>query len=347
MKQFTITPPNASLRETLQQKINSKTKPPGSLGLLEDIALQIGLIQNTLTPKLAEPTILIFAGDHGLVNEKVSPYPQEVTMQMVMNFLSGGAAINVFSKQHGIKLHVIDAGVNFDFDKSIEGLVHQKIGHGTANAMTGPAMSIAQAQQCIEVGAAIAKKVAQSGCTIIGFGEMGIGNTSAAALLMSSCCNLPVEQCAGRGTGLNDAALNHKINVLKQSRIRNGSPATALEILATYGGFEIAQMVGAMLKASEDKLIILIDGFIASTAYLIAQRMEPAIKDYCIFCHQSHEQGHRKLLEYVDARPLLALNMRLGEGTGVAVAYPLIQSAVNFLNEMASFESAGVSERSA
>lgn len=345
MKKFLITPPDGQLLKALQQKIDSKTKPPGSLGQLEKIALQIGLIQNTLTPNLLNPAILVFAGDHGIVQEGVSPYPQEVTRQMVMNFLHGGAAINIFSGQHHIDLHIIDAGVNADFAEHLTGLHRQKIGYGTANAAHGPAMSLVQAQHCLESGADASDKFVHRRCNIIGFGEMGIGNTSAASLIMSACTGFPIEECTGRGTGLDDTALNHKINVLKKAQQKNGTPGTPLEILAAYGGFEIGQMVGAILQSAEKKRIILIDGFIASAAYLLAEQLDPRVRDYCIFCHQSQERGHQKLLSFLNVTPLLNLNMRLGEGTGVAVAYPIIQSAVQFLVNMASFESAGVSNR--
>ena len=344
--QFLIPRLDHSLREMLQRKADMKTKPKGALGTLENIAIQIGMIQQTLTPKLTKPHLLVFAGDHGIAHEGVSAYPQEVTWQMVMNFLNGGAAINVFCKQHGIELKVVDAGVNYEFAKDVKGLVHNKAAKGTANFAKEPAMSIKQAQSCIDTSANIVKEITDSGCNVIGFGEMGIANTSSAAMLMSILCKLPIEKCVGRGTGLDDAALKKKLGVLKKALHKNGSPDTPLKTLATYGGFEIAQIVGAILQAAENKIITLIDGFIVSTAYLIAHQIEPAIKEYCIFCHQSHEKGHKLLLEYLKAEPLLNLNMRLGEGTGVAVAYPLIESAVAFLNEMASFESAGVSKTS-
>jgi len=345
MIKFSITSPDDLLRKALQHKIDSKTKPPGSLGKLEKIALQIGLIQQTLKPSLVDPAIIVFAADHGIVQEGVSPYPQEVTRQMVMNFLHGGAAINVFCRQHDIDLHIVDAGVNADFNDDLTELHRQKISYGTANILQGSAMSLAQAQQSIESGADAAGKFPRQHCNIIGFGEMGIGNTSSAALIMSACTALPIEACTGRGTGLDDTALNHKIAILKQAQLKNGIPETPLEILATYGGFEIGQIVGAMLRSAEKKRIILVDGFIASAAYLIAEQLEPRIRDYCIFCHQSHERGHQKLLSFLNVTPLLHLDMRLGEGTGVAVAYPIIRSAVEFLNTMASFESAGVSNK--
>jgi nicotinate-nucleotide--dimethylbenzimidazole phosphoribosyltransferase len=343
MRNYKIDPISKALGKALMTKINDKTKPLGALGRLEEIALQIGEIQQTLTPKLISPHILVFAADHGIAHEGVSAYPQEVTWQMVMNFLGGGAAINVFCRQNGIELKVVDAGVNHDFPKQMPGLIQNKIAKATANFLHEPAMSMKQVESCIDTSAGIVKEIAESGCTIIGFGEMGIANTSSSALLMSLLTGIPIQLCVGKGTGLTGEALDKKLDILKLALARRGKPNTPLKTLATYGGFEIAQMVGAILQSAESKMVILIDGFIATTAYLVAQAIEPNVKDYCIFCHQSHEQGHKRLLEYIEVEPLLNLNMRLGEGTGVAVAYPLIQSAVNFMNEMASFDSAGVS----
>ncbi len=345
MRKYKIKPVSKTLKETLQRKIDTKTKPLGSLGVLEELALRAGLIQETLTPGLVDPHILVFAGDHGIVTEGVSAYPQEVTWQMVMNFIHGGAAISVFCKQHGITLNVIDAGVNYDFPKNLNGLLHSKIERGTKNFAKEPAMSIKQAQRCIDTGANLVKDVYAKGCNVIGFGEMGIGNTSSASAIMSLICNIPVQLCVGRGTGLDDNAVNHKIKVLIQALKKYDNLDTPLKVLATFGGFEIAQMVGGILQAAECGMIILIDGFITTASYLVAQAIEPAIKDYCFFCHQSEERGHKLLLQHLGVNPLLNLSMRLGEGTGAAVAYPIFESAVAFLNEMASFESAGVSEQ--
>ncbi len=342
---FSITPIATQLSTAIQRKINGKTKPLGALGRLEEVALQICQIQQTLSPSLQRPHVLVFAGDHGIAHEGVSAYPQEVTWQMVMNFLNGGAAINVFCKQHNIELRVVDAGVNYDFPLDIKQLIHNKIQKGTANFARESAMSLQQTEKCFESASSIVKRIAESGCNVIGFGEMGIANTSSAAMLMSALCNLPVEKCIGRGTGLSDKALQHKIDVLSKVFANRGRSYSPMNTLAMYGGFEIAQLVGAILQAAECRMIVLIDGFIATSAYLVAQAMQPTIKEYCIFCHQSQEQGHQLLLHYLKVNPLLNLEMRLGEGTGVAVAYPLIQSAVHFMNEMASFESAGVSTK--
>ncbi|WP_020183473.1 nicotinate-nucleotide--dimethylbenzimidazole phosphoribosyltransferase [Methylotenera sp. 1P/1] len=345
MTQFSITPLNTTLKDALTHKINYKTKPQGALGQLEAIALQVGLIQQTLTPQLKQPTMLVFAGDHGITQSGVSPYPQAVTAQMVLNFLAGGAAINVFSRQVGMQLRVIDAGVNHVF-ASDTCLIDAKIGMGTANFLEYPAMTLAQCDVAMTRGAELARSEIAAGCNIMGFGEMGIGNTSSASCLMSVLTGIPITQCVGRGTGLDDAGLANKIHVLTQAIQHHALQTTEAHIvLSTFGGFEIAMMVGAMLGAAEQEIVLLIDGFIATAALLVASKLEPAVLDYCIFAHRSDEHAHKALLDYLGATPLLDIGLRLGEGTGAVLAYPLVQSAVNFLNEMASFESAGVSER--
>lgn len=341
-----ISEPNQTLKQALIQKINQKTKPQGALGALEVIALQIGLIQNTLSPALSNPTMLVFAGDHGVVEAGVSPYPQAVTAQMVLNFLQGGAAINVFARQHNMQLRVVDAGVNHTFDTHPD-LIHAKVGFGTRNFLQEPAMTLAQCEQALASGVELARKEISMGANVLGFGEMGIGNTSAASCLMSVLCGLPIEQCVGRGTGFDDAGLARKTTILKQALAQHSlEDGNAMQALATFGGFEIAMMAGAMLGAAEQNTVLLIDGFIATSALLAAYRLQPDILHYCIFTHCSGEAGHRQLLAHLNAAPLLDAGLRLGEGTGAALAYPLVQAAVNFLNEMASFESAGVSEKS-
>lgn len=343
--QFNISIPSQILASTLQQKIDQKTKPPGALGMLESLALQVGLIQQSLAPQLRRPSLLVFAADHGVANAGVSPYPQAVTAQMVLNFLRGGAAINVFARQHGFVLRVVDAGVNYDFGTEAD-LINAKVGLGTKNLLTEPAMSLEQVRQALERGAEIAREEIAAGSNVLVFGEMGIGNTSAASCLMSVLCDLPIELCVGRGTGLDDAGLMRKTAVLKQAletHALNG--ADVIEVLAAVGGFEIAMMAGAMLAAAEQKVVLLIDGFIATAALLAASKLHPEILHYCVFGHCSGEAGHRLLLDYLKAEPLLDVGLRLGEGTGAVLAYPLLQAAVNFLNEMASFESAGISNK--
>ena len=343
-----ITETSTGLRQTLQSRIDSKTKPLGALGRLEDLALQIGMIQGTAHPRLNHPHIVVFAADHGIAaTGLVNPYPQAVTAQMVLNFIHGGAAINVFCRQHGIGLRIVDAGVNFDFEEPT--LIHEKIGYGTRNYLEEEAMSREQAIQAIDAGRKTVSRLHQEGCNCIGFGEMGIGNTSSASLIMSLVTGLAVEECCGRGTGANDQQLETKIETLRAVH-RKHYPAVAatpdaVTILQHVGGFEIAMMTGAYLQAAELKMVILVDGFITTAALMLATMLGQEVKDHCIFSHTSGERGHQRMLEYLDARPLLNLGMRLGEGTGAAIAYPIVQSALVFLREMASFDSAGVSRR--
>ncbi len=349
MQIFKISPPDSAIGSALQQKINQKTKPLGALGRLEEIALQIGLIQNTLTPQLNKPTMLVFAGDHGIAASGVSAYPQTVTAQMAQNFLAGGAAINVFARQNNMQLRIVDAGINHEFLPHAN-LVNAKIAKGTNSFLYEPAMSKAQCEQALAHGSSLVKKEINAGSNVLGFGEMGIANTSSASCLMSVLCGLPITQCVGRGTGLDEAGLTKKTEVLQQAINQHMlashlSTPSAMQTLSTFGGFEIAMMVGAMLAAAEQKTVLLIDGFIATSALLVATKIQPNILHYCVFAHCSGEAGHKQLLEYLGAKPLLDLGLRLGEGTGAALAYPLVQAAVSFLNDMASFESAGVTEK--
>jgi nicotinate-nucleotide--dimethylbenzimidazole phosphoribosyltransferase len=338
--------PDRTIETVITDHINHKTKPLGALGQLESIALSIGLIQQTVTPSLIEPTILVFAGDHGIANSGVSAYPQAVTAQMVLNFLNGGAAINVFTKQNNLHFKLVDSGVNYLFESSMH-LTHAKIGLGTQNFLFEPAMSVFACNAALLKGAEIMQDQVNLGCNVVGFGEMGIGNTASASCLLSVMAGLPIELCVGRGTGLDDAGLIKKIDLLSQaiSLYQLSNRDVIDEILATFGGFEIAMMVGAMLKAAEQKCILIIDGFIVTVALLVASKIEPNILHYCIFSHCSDESAHAKLLDLLNAKPLLNLGLRLGEGTGAALAYPLIQASVNFMNEMASFESANVSHK--
>jgi nicotinate-nucleotide--dimethylbenzimidazole phosphoribosyltransferase len=327
----------------LDQAINNKTKPLGSLGALEGLAKQLGLIQQTLKVAVDRPAILVFAGDHGVVAEGISAFPQDVTWQMVENFLANGAAINVFARQNGAALHIVDAGVNHDFGPR-PGLIDRKVGHGTANFALAPAMTAEQCATAMAHGAAL---VADLPGNVVGFGEMGIGNTTSAAALMHKLTGLPAGACVGAGTGLSPEGVLRKQRVIEGAVERHAGVSEPLDVLATFGGFEIAMMTGAMLQAAALRKTLLIDGFIVSAALLVASRIAPAILDYCVFAHCSDEAGHRRMLEQLGARPLLQLGMRLGEGTGAALALPLLHAAANFLNEMATFSSASVSEKSA
>ena len=347
MHSFQITPVERSLTAVLQHKVDRKTKPLGALGQLEALAIQLGLIQQRLDPQISQPQMLVFAGDHGAAKAGVSAYPQDVTWQMVENFLAGGAAINVFSRLNGLGLAVVDAGVAHDFGARA-GLIDAKVAHGTANYLAEPAMSSEQCAESIARGAAIVRNLAAQGCNVVGFGEMGIGNTAAASLITHCLTGVALADCIGRGTGLDDAGLVRKQGLLAQALQRCPASRVAgepLKVLAEFGGFEIAAMVGAMMAAAEARMAVLVDGFIVSAAALIACRLQPAMRDYCIFCHRSAEPGAQAQLQAMQAEPLIDLGLRLGEGTGAALAFPLLKAAVAFLNEMASFESAGVSDK--
>lgn len=336
---------NRSLTAALQEKIDGKTKPLGALGQLETLAMQIGQIQNTLAPHILQPHILVAAGDHGAAKAGVSAYPQEVTWQMVENFLVGSAAINVLARQANAQLVIADAGVAHAFGKRA-GLLDVKVGaDGTANYLEGAAMTADQCAQAMQHGVDIVSNLAATGCNTLGFGEMGIGNTASASLLTHCLTGLPLADVIGRGTGLDDAGLAKKHTLLTQALAhwpeRNDAP---LDVLARFGGFEIALLSGAMLAAAKAGMVLVIDGFIVTSALLVAVKIAPEILDYCVFSHCSSETGHRLQLAWLKGEALLDLGMRLGEGTGAALALPLLNAACAFVNEMASFDSAGVSQ---
>ncbi len=328
----------------INKSIDSKTKPIGSLGRIEDIARKICLIQKSTNPILINPKIVIFAGDHGIANSGVSKYPQEVTNQMVKNFLNGGAAINVFSSTHSIKLLIVDAGVNYEFENT-KNLINKKIDFGTKNFINQKAMNKKQLEECFKSGKKIIQDISLSGTNIIGFGEMGIANTSSATLIMSSLLNLPIEKCVGTGTGLNQKQLKIKTNLLEQAKQFHGTINDIYEVLQTFGGFEILQMCSAMLESYKKNMIIMVDGFISTCAYLAASKINPKIIDNVFFSHKSPERGHNLLLNKIDEKPILNLDMRLGEGTGCALLYPIILNSVNFINNMATFKNAKVSTK--
>ncbi|WP_343695338.1 nicotinate-nucleotide--dimethylbenzimidazole phosphoribosyltransferase [Flavobacterium sp.] len=346
---FTPISPDKSKNPTdfntlLQEKIDSKTKPVGSLGRLETLAFQMASVFETLNPKITKPNVVVFAADHGIANHGVSDYPQDVTRQMVNNFMEGGAAINVFCRQNNIELSIVDSGVNYDFPTNAK-LIDAKVAKGTQSFLHVAAMSETELNLCFEKGKSIVENIAKSGSNCIGFGEMGIGNTSTASVLMSLLTGFSIEECVGKGTGINDEKLLNKQNILKKALDNYSGQAELKQQLAYFGGFEIMQMASGMLTAFENKMLILVDGFICSVAYLIAFKINPNIKKNAVFCHCSAEQAHQKLLNYLEAKPILNLDLRLGEGTGCAVAFPILKSAESFLNEMASFESAGVSRK--
>jgi nicotinate-nucleotide--dimethylbenzimidazole phosphoribosyltransferase len=334
---------DVALAQRLQHAIDNKTKPVGALGRIESLACRIGSVLGTDTPMLESPQLVVFAGDHGLAARGVSAYPSDVTWQMVENFLAGGAAVSVLARQHGIGLTVVDCGVRHDFAPR-PGLLQRKVAAGTADALEGPAMTAAQCATALQNGMDLVAALPGNALLL---GEMGIGNTSAASLLMSRLTGLDVIDCTGAGTGLDAEGVQRKVSILQQVLKKHADARTPLEILAALGGFEIATMVGAILQAAAQRRVIVVDGFIASSAVLVATALQPHVMQYCVFAHRSGERGHALMLAHLKAEPLLDLGLRLGEGSGAALAWPLLQSACVVLREMASFESAGVSRQDA
>lgn len=330
---------NNERRQQLQQILDLKTKPLGALGRLEALALQLGMIQGTTKPHIEQPQIRVFAADHGLTKHGTSAYPSAVTAQMVENFLQGGAAINVLARQHHIELKVVDAGVDTDFAPHAQ-LLDCKVRHGSRDALTEPAMTESECLAALENGMKVVKG-APGNLLIVG--EMGIGNTSAASLLLARLGDVPITDCIGRGTGLDDAGLQHKHDILTQVLARHSEATAPLAALAALGGLEVAMMTGALIQAASERRILLMDGFIASVALLVAERLAPGVAQYAVFAHHSVEPGHAHLLTLLNAKPLLDVGLRLGEGSGAALAYPLLQSACAIINDMASFSDAGVS----
>jgi nicotinate-nucleotide--dimethylbenzimidazole phosphoribosyltransferase len=329
------------LAARLQHRLDNKTKPLGSLGRIESLALRIGLILGSESPALRDPQMLVCAADHGLAARGVSAYPSDVTWQMVENFLAGGAAVSVLARQHGIALTVVDCGVAHDFAPRA-GLLVYKQAPGTADALKGPAMSADQCAQAMANGQQVVRELPGNALLL---GEMGIGNTSAASMLLARLAGLDVADCTGAGTGLDAEAVQRKIAVLRQVLARHASATQPLDALAAFGGFEIATLVGTVLQAAQERRVIVVDGFIASAAVLVASALQPAVLQRCVFAHRSGERGHALMLAHLKAEPLLDLGLRLGEGSGAALAWPLLVSACVLLREMASFEAAGVSRQ--
>ena len=336
---FELPPVSRALDEAIRHAIDSKTKPLRALGIVETLAAQIARIQGTLAPRLTRCRLTLFAGDHGIAHERVSAYPQAVTRQMVANFLAGGAAANVFARVNGVELQVVDAGVAGDPLDSPE-LVSLRIAAGTKNFAVEAAMSGAQCDEALRAGHDLGARVAADTAA---FGEMGIANTSSASLIAHKLTGAGLDSLIGRGTGLDDAGLAHKRAVLERAARRTAGRLDARDALREYGGFEIVMMAGAMIGAARSGAIVLVDGFIAGAAALAAVGLAPALRDYLVFAHRSAEQGHRTVLEALDARPLLDFDMRLGEGTGALIAWPVLECAAAMMSDMASFESAGVS----
>lgn len=341
MTNFNIPELNNNLVAQLQHKLDNKAKPVGSLGQLEQLALRVGLMQNTLSPELKNPVMLTVAADHGITAEGVSACPVEITWQQVHNFLAGGGGIGLLSRVYGMDLWVVDAGVNYQFTPHPK-LIDAKVAFGTENFRYQPAMSIENCGKAFNNGREIVRRFAEQGSNVIGFGEMGIGNTTPASALMSIICHLPVEECVGPGAGLNSEGIQHKTRVIQEAIDKHGMAESAFENLARFGGYEIATIAGGMIEAACNRMVILVDGFITTSALLVAQEMDRRVLDYCIFSHESDEQGHRKMLRHMNASAVLKLGLRLGEGTGAAIAYSVLKGAVAVLSEMTSFEEAQV-----
>ena len=343
MKTFCITRPNEQIRPKLIDKIDNLTKPKGSLGILEELALQIGLLQQTLSPQLKHPQNIIFAADHGIVDEGVSLSPKEVTWQQISNFLHGGAGVNFLCRQHGFTLKIVDAGVDYDlpYDK---GIINMKVRKSSRNYLHGPAMTKEEMKLCLERGASIVQQCHKEGSNILSFGEMGIGNTSSSSLWMSCFTGIPLEQCVGAGSGLNNEGIRHKYQVLQQALDNYQGNRSPRDIIRWFGGLEMVMAVGAMLQAAELHMIILVDGFIMTNCILAASQLYPEIMHYAIFGHCGDESGHKHLLSAMHVHPLLHLNLRLGEGTGAICAYPIVDSAVRMINEMDNFAHASITK---
>ena len=336
---FELPPVSPALDEAIQRAIDTKTKPLGALGGIETLAAQIARIQGTVTPSLRRCRLILFAADHGIANEGVSAYPQAVTRQMVANFLAGGAAANVFARENGVDLSVVDAGVAGEAIDA-PGLVSRRIGAGTRSFASGPAMTAEQRDAALAAGFELGEQV---GADAAAFGEMGIANTSSASLVAHKLTGVGLDRLVGRGTGLDDDGLARKHEVLARAASRTAPRLEPGDALREYGGFEVAMMAGAMIGAARAGTVVIVDGFIASAAALAAVGLAPSLRDYLVFAHRSSEPGHRAVLEALDAQPLLDFEMRLGEGTGALLAWPVLKCAAAMLSDMASFESAGVS----
>lgn len=344
MKTFTIQKPDEQIRPALLAKINDLTKPKGALGRLEELALQIGVIQQTLSPALHHPCNVLFGADHGIVEEGVSVSPKDITWQQLMHFACGQrAGVNFFCRQHGFTLKVVDAGVDHDFPKHC-GIINKKVRKGTRNFLHEAAMTADEMDCCLTYGAEIVCQCHEEGCNIISFGEMGIGNTSASSLWMHAFTHIPLEQCVGAGSGLNTTGIRHKYEILKAAWEHYSGNGTAADIIRYFGGYEMVMAIGGMLQAAELGMVVLVDGFIMTNCLLAASQLYPEVKEYAIFGHQGDEAGHKLVLDYMQARPLLNLGLRLGEGTGAICAYPIVDSAVRMINEMDTFSHAAVTK---
>ncbi len=338
-----VAPADAGVREAARRRQERLTKPPGSLGRLEELSLQVAAIQGTERPVVRGKAVVVAAGDHGVVAQGVTGYPQQVTAQMVLNFLAGGAAVSVMARQAGVRLLVVDAGVATPLpahpDLRVVG-----VGRGTADITQGPAMSREQAEACVLAGVALAREAAEGGADLVGTGDMGIGNTTASSAITAALTGVSPRETTGRGTGRSDEELSRKVEVVERAlAVNNPDPADGLDVLAKVGGFEIGVLAGVALGGAAARRVVVLDGFISGAAALIAHRLCPAAGDYLVASHRSAEAGHRAVLSHLGLRPLLDLGMRLGEGTGAVLAMGLVEAAAACLREMATFDEAGVS----
>ena len=339
---------NPAFEAALQHKLDNKTKPLGALGRLESLAARIALILDDENPVLLDPQMVVFAADHGLTAQGVSAFPSDVTWQMVENFLAGGAAVSVLARQHGLALTVVDCGVQHDFLAGLPagstraGLQVRKAAWGTADSTQSPAMTQGECEAALQHGVDLVKGLPGNALLL---GEMGIGNTSAASMLLAKLARLDIAKCTGAGTGLDGDGVQRKTEVLRRALVRHAQAKTPLEILAAVGGLEIATMVGAVLQAAHERRVVVVDGFIATSAVLMAHALQPLVLQRCVFAHRSGERGHEFMLQHLGVQALLDLGLRLGEGSGAALAWPLLMAACAVLREMASFVSAGVAEK--
>ena len=376
MRAFKIEPLERDFETAIQQKIDNLNKPKGSLGRLEELAMQICLVQQTLEPRLLHPCHLLLGGDHGIEREGVSATPRCVTWQQMVNFTRGGGGVNMFCRQHGFKLRIVDVGVDYDLasivlssprrEKSCSVLtspqrevgalfLDRKIARGTRNFLYEPAMSEEELEQTIEVGVALADDCHREGCNILCIGEMGAANTSPSSIWMSLFCGIPLSECIGAGSGLDERGISHKQRVLEEAvkRFQSSEKTTTAtscpslmtaETIRYFGGFEMVAAIGAMLRAAELRMLVMVDGFIMTACALAACQLYPEAKEYMIFGHCGDESGHRRMLDFLQAKPLLSLGLRLGEGTGALCAYPIIDSAVRMINEMNNFRNANITK---
>ena len=346
MQEFNIQPVNREMQAAIQQKIDNLNKPKGSLGRLEELAMQVCLIQQTLEPSTAHPCHLLLGGDHGIEREGVSVSPREVTWQQMINFTRGGGGVNMFCRQHDFKLRIVDVGVDYDLS-NVSGIINRKIARGTKNFLYEPAMSEEEFDRAIAVGVDLVDACIGEGCRVLSIGEMGIANTSPSSIWMHLFGNIPLEECIGAGAGLDTPGIRHKYEVLSQAVEHYHQWSENLSQVAPlryFGGYEMIAAIGAMLRAAEQHIIILVDGFIMTACAIAAIRLYPAAQDYMVFTHCGDESGHKRLLDIVDAKPLLHLGLRLGEGTGALCAFPIIDSAVRMMNEMNNFDNAKITK---